>query len=165
MKRVKVSTGEVFSLAEIARIENLSLNPLGDPDLSGMGYDKFVETPAPSVTDAHVTEDGVELVDGEWKTKWKITPFTQDEMRAVAKMSRQAQVSEIKVTTISGKTFDGDETSQTRMARAIIAMQATGAQTVTWVLADNTATQATVAELTEALALAGGAQAAIWVIE
>lgn len=85
--------------------------------------------------------------------------------RETAKAQRQEAVGAIRVTTAAGNTFDGDETSQTRMARAIIALQATGgAQSVTWVLADNSVIDATAAELTEALALAGAAQAAVWVI-
>lgn len=88
-------------------------------------------------------------------------PKTRDQLKA----ERQAAVDAIRVTTASGKTFDGDETSQTRMARAIVGMQAAGAPTITWVLADNTPTEVTVAELTEALILAGQAQAEVWVIE
>lgn len=84
--------------------------------------------------------------------------------RALAKLNRQSQVDQIKVTTQSGKTFDGDEVSQTRMARAILALNGTNTLSTIWVLADNTPTQVTAAELTEALALAGAAQAAIWVI-
>jgi len=80
------------------------------------------------------------------------------------KKARQELVDVIKVTTSTGKEFDGDEISQTRMARAIIGMQATGQPTLTWVLADNTPTEATLVELTEAMCLAGAAQAAVWVI-
>lgn len=85
-------------------------------------------------------------------------------LREQAKAARQQAVDSIKVTTSTGKTFDGDEISQTRMARAIIALQAAGAPSVTWVLADNTAIEATLAELKEALALAGAEQARLWVI-
>lgn len=88
-----------------------------------------------------------------------------EEDRKIAKAARTVAVENITVTTQAGNTFDGDETSQTRMARAIVALQATGTPSTVWVLADNTAIQATVAELSEALALAGAAQAAIWVIE
>lgn len=84
--------------------------------------------------------------------------------RDLAKQARAKAVSEIKVTTAAGNTFDGDEVAQTRMARAIIALNATASQYVTWVLADNTTVQATAAELTEALALSGAAQAALWVL-
>jgi len=87
-----------------------------------------------------------------------------EEIRAAAKANRAAAVEAIKVTTSTGKTFDGDEVAQTRMARAIIGMQAAGVGYITWVLADNTVTQATQAELTEAMVKAGQAQAAVWVI-
>lgn len=85
-------------------------------------------------------------------------------LREEAKTTRAAAVENIVVTTTTGKVFDGDETAQARMARAIISMQVTGAATIVWILADNTATQATLAELTEALCLAGQAQSDLWVI-
>ena len=84
--------------------------------------------------------------------------------REAAKAAREAAVAAIKVTTAAGNTFDGDETSQGRMSRAIIALSTGLAPSVNWVLADNSVIQATAAELTEALVLAGQAQAAIWVI-
>ena len=90
-------------------------------------------------------------------------PKTNAELREEAKQARQAAVDSITVT-VNGKVFDGDETSQTRMIRAILGMQATGQETITWVLADNTVTQATQAELTEALCLAGARQAELWVL-
>lgn len=85
--------------------------------------------------------------------------------REKQKAERAAVVDAIMVTTSSGNTFDGDEVSQTRMARAIIALQATGTPTVNWVLANNSTIDASAAELVEALALAGSAQAAAWIIE
>lgn len=119
--------------------------------------------------------NGAELVNGSWQYSWEviertpeeivaITEFNMQQVRQTAKAQRELAVSQITVTTSTGKTFDGDETSQTRMARAIIALQATGTPETVWVLADNTPTMTTVAELSEALALAGAAQAAIWVI-
>jgi hypothetical protein len=94
-------------------------------------------------------------------------PPTAEELaaqaRAQAKTARAAAVEAITVT-VNGKVFDGDETSQTRMARAIVALQAAGVPSINWTLADNTVTDATLVELTEALILAGQAQAAIWTI-
>lgn len=87
----------------------------------------------------------------------------REAMRLQTKAARTAAVEQIKVTTQAGNTFDGDETSQTRMARAVLVMQATGTPSIQWVLADNTPAQVTAAELAEALALAGAAQAALWV--
>lgn len=85
--------------------------------------------------------------------------------RAQLKIKRAEAVANIKVTTAAGNTFDGDEESQGRMTRAIIALSTGLAPSVNWVLADNSVIAATAAELTEALVLAGMAQAAIWVIE
>lgn len=68
------------------------------------------------------------------------------------------------MTTAAGNTFDGDETAQTRMARAVIVLSTGAALTVPWVLADNTVIQADIAEMTEALALAGAEQARLWVL-
>ncbi len=90
-------------------------------------------------------------------------PKTEEQLREEWKAERSAAVEAIKVTTLAGNTFDGDEVSQGRMARAVSSME--DAETVLWVLADNSAIQATRAELREALRLAGSAQAAIWVME
>jgi len=79
------------------------------------------------------------------------------------KADRAEAVAAIKVTTQAGNTFDGDEVSQARMARAILGLQASTSPTVTWVLADNTVIEATATELQEALALAGAEQARLWV--
>ena len=80
---------------------------------------------------------------------------------AAAKAARQAEVEAITVTTQSGKVFDGDEAAQNRMSRAVNAMDE--ADTLPWVLANNTIAQVTCAELREALKLAGAAMAEIWV--
>lgn len=79
---------------------------------------------------------------------------------AKAKLARLGQVREIKVTTLSGKEFDGDEDSQNRMSRAISAMN--DGDSTQWVLADNTVVQVSKAELKEALRLAGAAMTTIW---
>jgi hypothetical protein len=84
--------------------------------------------------------------------------------REAWKARRAEAVRAIKVTTASGRVFDGDEISQARMARAILGLQQAGeGATVTWVLADNTQVSVTAAELSEALKLAGAEQARLWV--
>lgn len=84
--------------------------------------------------------------------------------REAWKARRAEAVRAIKVTTASGRVFDGDEISQARMARAILGLQEAGeGATVTWVLADNTPVAVTAAELSEALHLAGAEQARLWV--
>lgn len=120
-----------------------------------------------------------EQIDGMWYETWVLEPLTEDEEaqvieaervnglpallapRQAFKAQRAEAVQNITVTTTAGNTFDGDEVSQGRMARAILALQ--DGQTVSWVLHDNTVIDATGLELREALALAGAEQARLWV--
>lgn len=79
------------------------------------------------------------------------------------KAARDLAVKELTVTTTIGNVFDGDETSQTRMARAIQGIQGGfNGTTINWKLADNTIVVVDEAELTEALTKAGLAQEALW---
>lgn len=104
------------------------------------------------------------LYDGTTFTAPVVPPKTPEQLREEAKAARAVAVANIKVTTAAGNTFDGDEVAQTRMARAVLVLSTGAALSVPWVLADNSVIQADIAELTEALALAGAAQAALWVI-
>lgn len=79
-----------------------------------------------------------------------------------AKAARQSEVDALKVTTSTGKVFDGDEVSQGRMSRAILAADITGLTECVWILADSVPATITLAELKEALALSIQAQGAIW---
>lgn len=85
-------------------------------------------------------------------------------LRESKKQNRAKLVDEIVVTISTNKTFDGDEVSQNRMVRAIIALEDLGNTTIKWTLADNTTVQVTRAELKEALLLAGTAQSELWEI-
>jgi hypothetical protein len=112
----------------------------------------------------------VEVDGGKWVQMWDVRSLTDHELSQRAEDARQAwkeqrtaAVAAIKVTTAAGNTFDGDETSQARMARAILGLQVSSSDTVPWVLADNSVISATAAELQEALALAGAEQARLWV--
>lgn len=116
------------------------------------GPDEYIAAP-PDFDPARMGEY-VNGVDG-----WAI-PATDP--REAAKAARAVAVDNIKVTTQAGNTFDGDEMSQARMSRAVLVLSTGAAASVPWVLADNTVIQATAAELTEALALAGAEQARLW---
>lgn len=83
-----------------------------------------------------------------------------EQLLAEAKAARLPLVDTIVVTTVSGKQFNGDENSQTRMSRAITALNPL--ESTQWVLADNTIATVTREEFQEALRLAGEAQTAIW---
>lgn len=81
-----------------------------------------------------------------------------------AKTDRAGEVSRITVE-VDGMTFDGDETSQDRMTRAITMFTSSGLPedtTTSWVLADNTVAQVTIGQLTQALLLAGKKQTELW---
>ena len=147
-------------------------------DCAVLGYERLTATPYPAYD--RFTEDVRPAtpvkIRGEWRQQWEVYPLPAEDVAALAtsariqrrqgaKQKRAEKVDAITVTTKAGHTFDGDETSQNRMARAIIALSTGLAPSVTWVLADNSVIAATAAELTEALALAGQAQAAVWVIQ
>ena len=107
------------------------------------------------------------LVHGRWVLAYSVTQLDAEELAELAaqklqaaKDQRNVQVENIEVTTPSGNTFDGDETAQTRMARAIVALSPS--ETTLWVLANNTPAMVSREELQEALRLAGAAQTAIW---
>lgn len=95
------------------------------------------------------------IIDLTQKTEEQITA----EKIIAAKAERAEYVSRI-VVEVDGMKFDGDETSQDRMARSIVALN--DEETVQWVLADNTIAQVTKEQLRQALRLAGEAQTAIW---
>ena len=87
---------------------------------------------------------------------------------AQAKYERAEAVKTITVE-VDGLIFDGDEDSQTRMARTITASQALGLPeetTIGWAMADtnpNKVEQVTVKQLAQALYLAGLKQSELWV--
>lgn len=135
------------------------VTPSNKPEVDPLSYK--VEEVAPA------------LLDGEYLQQWSVLELTADEKAArineqreanllKAKELRRIAVDNIKVTTSSGKEFDGDETSQNRMDRAIRALGQAGVSVTTWVLANNEPTQVSLEELQEALTLAGAAQTAIW---
>lgn len=88
---------------------------------------------------------------------------TSTRQREALKLARAHSVARI-VVSVGDKTFDGDEVSQTRMARAIIALEFAGQTSTTWVLATNEPATVTVDELKEALTKAGLAQTSVWVV-
>lgn len=81
-----------------------------------------------------------------------------------AKTDRAEAVARITVE-VDGMVFDGDETAQDRMTRAITMFTSSGLPpdtTTEWVLADNTVANVTVSQLAKALLLAGQKQTELW---
>lgn len=122
---------------------------------------------------AHAADDvahGRELferaVAGEFGT---IAPYvapvlSEALLREIWKVERAELVDAITVKTKSGRVFDGNEESQARMARSIVALTGQlGKATVLWVLADNSLAYVTADELKEALSLASQRQTELWV--
>ena len=119
------------------------------------------------------TESAPLLINGAWTQQWIIQDLPLEDVaenKAVAerlereamKAQRDITTAGILVTTAAGNVFNGDEVSQNRLGRAIMALQLTGTLTTHWVLANNVAVEVGVPELAEALALAGAAQTALW---
>lgn len=128
----------------------LSLVPLFDPN-------------SPIQANTYGVSDDVQ-VGWEKQSDGSFAPHqpTAGEILAGKKEVRRQAVEAITVTTGSGKTFNGDETSQNRMTRAILTAGILSMTETTWVLANNVPTTVTLAELQEALALAMQAQGAVW---
>ena len=140
------------------------------------GYTVLFATPQPThdpITQMVREATSVLTDKGHWEQLWEVVALDAETVtanqlakaerdRESFKAARATAVDNIKVTTAAGNTFDGDETSQTRMSRAILVLSTGAAASVPWVLANNTVIQATAAELTEALALAGAEQAQLW---
>lgn len=105
-----------------------------------------------------ITQDNIDI--GEFP----IRVYSDDGVvKAVKSLpSRQEQVAQIVVTTSTGKVFDGDELSQDRMIRAINIASITGLATTEWKMYDNSIQSVTLAELQEALTLAGQEMSRIW---
>lgn len=100
----------------------------------------------------------------------KIHEPTDEELAVIelekAKQERAEAVSNITVE-IDGMVFDGDEISQERMSRTVVAAAATGETgdaTTTWVLHDNTIAQPTISQLARALRAAGEEQTKLWTV-
>lgn len=84
-------------------------------------------------------------------------------LQSIRKRERFEAVAAIRVETCMGNVFQGDEVSQSRMARTLLAYDDDRPDgMVDWILADNTVACITLAELEEALRLSVDAQNEIW---
>lgn len=157
---------------------NVSLpSLLAETDLLALGYATVFHTDKPTFDPLtkQLAEGAPTQTQNGWVQTWIVTDLPAEVVaanqaakalqdREKAKAQRTSAVANIVVTTSTGRQFDGDETSQTRMSRAIVGMKAVGAATINWVLHDNTTSAVTVAELAEAMVLAGEQQSSLWVI-
>ena len=90
----------------------------------------------------------------------KIRPKTKEELLKEWKEQRQKKVDNIEVT-YNNVVYQGDELSQTRIARAITAMG--DSDSIDWIAKDNTIHKLTKDDLKAILLKAGQIQAKLWV--
>ena len=116
------------------------------------------------------TTEWVVLDNGVWRaldTAEKAlieTEFTLEEalrLEVEAKASKELALTQIIVTTTSGKVFDGRDKDRARMNEALAASTLLGLTETQWKMADNSVQTITVDELKEALALSIQAVGAI----
>lgn len=103
------------------------------------------------------SSDGSWIEDEEEKNRFFLLNSKNERSDAVSKITVE----------IDGMVFDGDEISQERMSRTVVAAAATGETgdaTTTWVLHDNTIAQPTISQLARALRAAGEEQTKLWTV-
>lgn len=93
--------------------------------------------------------------------EWGFT-INDDVLRRVKKDLREKAISKLTVQVSTGKVFDASRTALSNMTQAHVIGMANGITGTDWTLADNSRVYVTIAELTEAMTLAGLAQSAIW---
>jgi hypothetical protein len=144
--------------------------------LDSYGFDSVLQAPAPAIDiDKVALRDGARMDDrGNWVYAWRVEYLPPDVVaanaaaaaqaaREAAKQKRDAAVAAITVN-VGGLVFDGDELSQGRMARAILAMETAGIASTPWTLANNAVATVSTAQLRAVLAQATLAQTAMWAL-
>ena len=138
--------------------ESITVRKTFDKD-GNFGYwapDGTIEMAGKQPSPAHKAVSGQWVLDEDKAAEMKMSD---------AKTDRAGEVSCITVE-VDGMTFDGDETSQNRMARKVLSAQMSGIQMsekTDWVLADNTIASVSYEQLARACALAGQKQSELWV--
>ena len=146
-------------------------------DLWNIPYTMYTHPPLPTVEIAleywkddtlhYQWYEGEDLLEGEG-TEPVLEPVDESEEAELARLRAERAEAVSKITVeVDGMVFDGDETSQDRIARTITAATAAGygpEDTTTWVLHDNTVAEVTIKQLSEALLAAGLKQTELWVI-
>ena len=99
-----------------------------------------------------LADDKIELTAEELELHLN-PPKTAEQLEAEAKQAKELALNSIKVTTASGKIFDGRDLDQQRMVSAIMSADVVGITETYWKLADNSVAMVTLDELKEALAL------------
>jgi hypothetical protein len=191
IKYVIDATGEILSQWELRdQFPNTAYDwgvgsvPAALADFLGIAVLDEVSAPVVDILSVALP-DGAEKVNGVWQTKFRVTPRFADieggktrqeqedeyvaivsanalaDARELFKVQRAKDVERITVE-VDGMVFDGDETSQNRMARAVVALNAASVTSTMWTLSDNSSVEVTVVQLAQALVKSGQAQTSIW---
>lgn len=149
---------------------------IGAATYAEAGYAVVFPAPRPAYDlITHTVREGAPVLTplGTYQQAWEVVALdsetvaanqarAQGQQREAAKSARTAAVAAIKVTTVSGKMFDGDEASQGYMVTAIMTAELSGVTAGLWTLSDNSRVVVTIAELKEALVLAASATNNMW---
>jgi hypothetical protein len=108
-------------------------------------------------------------VKGKWYRSYEVVKVSPEELQVVndlhqveAKTSKSLTVSNLMVTTTSGKSFNACDDSQSRMTTAILVMKESKLDSIHWKLADNCIVEVSLEELVEALTLAFNERSKLW---
>lgn len=92
------------------------------------------------------------------------TPEELAEQKLQQAKQERAKAVESIIVEVDGLKFNGDETSQDRMSRALKVAEVTGMQTTVWVMADDSVVEVTKSQMEQALAKAMLQQGELWTV-
>ena len=122
-------------------------------DIQNIEIDQYFFDDYRENEDKYIYQDGEFVLDPEFGNKKSAKELAE------AKQYRAEAVNQITVE-VDGMLFDGDEVSQERMSRSIVALD--DGETIIWVLHDNSIANVTKEQLKMALRLAGQKQTELW---
>ena len=161
------STNEVKSIVELRKLFNASI-PSNKEEFNNW-YKLYTNIPS-YTSNQCLIKDTIKFINGKYYETYIVVDKSKEQLEKeyfyIQKNKRADAVSKITVE-IDGMIFDGDEVSQERMSRTVVAAAATGETgdaTTTWVLHDNTIAQPTISQLARALRAAGEEQTKLWTI-
>lgn len=99
-----------------------------------------------------------EVIEMESENERQRMRFARDKLKTDRRIALQ-----LSIVTVSGVDYQADETSQQRMARAVLVLNP--GEQIDWTLADNTVAKVTREELQEALRLAVLKQTELWALD
>ncbi|MFW5606127.1 MAG: hypothetical protein ACOCMY_01495 [Campylobacter hyointestinalis] len=178
MKLYDIKGKQIVELEYISNSEGtFYISALSNAKLKSYGYKKVVEDDYPQNDDPYkeVISSGA-IEEDVYHISYSIVDKPAGVVAAIKyeewKKDREAKVANIEVSLDnckgldgsmeSGVIFQGDETSQNRLGRAISASSIAGVNSTLWTAKNNKVYELSVAQLGEILLKAGRAQTAIW---